>query len=47
MFSSFSTVSPTALSHFRIVPSAILSPIWGMTMSIFAMSLTTSWQVAE
>src|SRR5215203_4977785 len=31
--SSFSIVSPTALSHFETVPSVIDSPICGMTIS--------------
>ncbi len=32
--SSFSTSSPTALSHLVIVPSKIDSPIWGMMTSV-------------
>src|SRR5437762_2401690 len=35
--SSRFTGSPTLFSHFERVPSAMDSPIWGMTMSIFAM----------
>ncbi len=32
--SSFSTWSPTFLSHLVMVPSTMDSPIWGMTMSV-------------
>ena len=32
--SSRSTVSPTATRHLVIVPSVMLSPIWGMMMSL-------------
>ena len=40
--SSRSTLSPTFLSHFVTVPSAIDSPIWGMMTSAMALLARSS-----
>jgi hypothetical protein len=40
--SSRFTVSPIFLSHFVTVPSAMLSPIWGMITSTLISSLQVS-----
>ena len=38
------TASPSAFSHFRIVPSSIESDSRGMTISVIGVSASSSWR---